>query len=490
MTERVVAVAGGGVSGLATAEAILHKSAAAGVPTRVIVLESESAPGGKIRSSRESGFVVETGPHGFLDKEPKMFELIDRLDIRGELIAANVGAARRFIMREGKLREVPSSPPGFILSDILPLTGKLRVGLEPFMGGPPEGDESVRDFAARRIGPQAADVLVDAMVTGIYGGDPRRLSLRSAFPRMFELERDHGSLIKAQLAIAKEKKKLLEAGEHVVEQKGTGAPTGTLHSFKEGLSTLIDALAGRVEIRCEESVQSIERVGHRWRLHGRSEIDADALVSTVPAYVAEPLLAPHAPAIAERIGRVPYVACSVVVQAFHPRDVRRSAEGFGFLVPGGEKRDVLGTIWASTVFPEHVPEGMIMFRSMLGGARRPDLAHCSEEELARRARKELEELMGVDPKAQPLLQRVIPWPKAIPQYEVGHAAKVEAADAIERELPGVFLSGNAFRGVAVLACVSEADRIAERVLTHVASLPATNESDSTPYPRGQASASL
>lgn len=494
MTERTVAIIGGGVSGLATAEAIERYAAASGRPTKVIVLESDEAPGGKIKTQIEDGFVIESGPHGFLDKEPKMFELIDRLGIRDELVASNTASARRFIVRAGELRELPSSPMGFLTSDILPFSGKLRVAFEPFMPGPQSNDESVRDFAARRIGPQAADVLVDAMVTGIYGGDPRRLSLKSAFPRMFELERDHGSLVKAQFAIAAKKRaerKALEAKVGVEDevadgtapkQTSMGAPTGTLHSFRRGLSTLIDALAARADLRCGQSVETLSRRGQRWVLDARGEqLEVDAVVSTAPAYVVKRLLEPIHPALTEAACSIPYVPCSVVVQAFKPETVRRSVDGFGFLIPGGEERDVLGTIWASTVFPEHAPDGLVMFRSMLGGARRQDLGRVEPQELAERSRSELNHWMGIDPKAEPVLERVIPWARAIPQYEVGHTSRVDAADRVEQELPGLFLSGNAFRGVAVLACVAQGDVVGERVARYLASLEAeTQGSDPQP----------
>ncbi len=470
MSERRVVILGGGVSGLASAEAVARHAEAAGTPTRVLVLEAEPVPGGKVRSAKEAGFVVETGPHGFLDKEPKMFALIDRLGLRDRLVSANTHSARRFILRGGRLREVPMSPPSFLTSDILPWTGKLRLLFEPFMPGPSVEEESVRQFAARRIGPQAADVLVDAMVTGIYGGDPNRLGLRAAFPRMFELERDHGSLVRAQFAVAKERKRqrALDSGALVPAQAGAGAPTGTLHSFRDGLSTLTDALAARTEVRCDVRAEQIERFGPGWRVKTTDgAIEADAVISTVPSFVAAPLFAAHAPADAAQIEGIPYVPCSVVVQAFRKDQVRRSVDGFGFLVPGGERRDVLGTIWASTVFPDHAPDGTVMFRSMLGGARRPELGAASREELAKRARLELEDLMGLDPNAEPLLERVIPWPKAIPQYDVGHHRRVEAADRIEAALPGCFMGGNAFRGVAVLACVADADRMGERVVAYL-----------------------
>ncbi|MEL6183090.1 MAG: protoporphyrinogen oxidase [Myxococcota bacterium] len=474
---RQVAILGGGISGLATAEALERRAEAAGTPLRVTVLEEGDTPGGKIQSYEKHGFVVETGPHGFLDKEPKMFELIDRLGLRDELVPANVASARRFVARAGKLRELPHSPLHAIWSDILPLSGKLRIALEPFMSGPTDHEESVRAFAARRIGPQAADVLVDAMVTGIYGGDPNRLSLASAFPRMFELERDHGSLFKAQFAVAKQRRaeRALAAGNGAVvpAQSGTGAPVGTLHSFRRGLGTLTRALAARVNVSCESSVQALEAQEGKWRVRTSGEtLEVDAVVSTVPSFVAQELVGPHAPAIAESIGAIHYAPCSVVVQAFKQEDVARSTDGFGFLIPGREKRDLLGSIWASTVFPVHAPEGQVMFRSMLGGRRRPELGRASPEELAGRARQELERWMGLRAGAEPVLEEVIPWPQAIPQYEMGHASRVEAADEVERALPGLFLSGNAFRGVAMLACVAEADTVSERVMSHLASLPA------------------
>lgn len=479
MSARTVAVIGGGVSGLSAAEAIVRHSEEAGQPTRVIVLEGEAAPGGKIQTRVDDGFVIETGPHGFLDKEPKMFELIDRLGIRDQLVAANTASARRFVVRAGRLRELPGSPLSLVTSDILPLTAKLRAAMEPFMPGPSVEDESVRDFAARRIGAHAADVLVDAMVTGIYGGDPRRLSLKAAFPRMFELERDHGSLVKAQMAIAKARraKRQLAAGEEAAPEpksNGTGAPVGTLHSFRHGLGTLIDALASRLEVRCQSSVDRIERKdAGGFIVHACGEtLHADAVVSTVPAYVTERLLSPLHSGLAETVGKVPYVACSVVVQAFRREDVGRSTDGFGFLIPGGEQRDVLGSIWASTVFPDHSPDGIVMFRSMMGGARRPDLGRASPEVLAEKARAELAHWMAVKPAAEPVLETVIPWTKAIPQYEVGHAARVSAADAVEREVPGFFVGGNAFRGVAVLSCVAEGDAVGKRVLRSLQAVPA------------------
>lgn len=455
MTRRV-AIVGGGISGLALAEAIERKSA--GEPIEAVVLEADATPGGKIKSRREGGFVVDDGPHGFLDKEPLVFDLIDRLGLRGDLISANEAAARRFIVRGGALREVPTSPPKFLTSDILPLTGKLRVLFEPFARGRPDGDESVWSFAARRIGKQAADVLVDAMVTGIYGGDPKQLSLVSAFPRMREIEDQYGSLIKAQIRIAKEKKQL---------PARAGQPAGTMHSFKDGVGQLTSALAARTTVRTGFVADRIER-GERFVVHGSGEpVEADAVVLAVPAPVTARLIGAHAPSIAEIAGAVPYAPIAVVVQGFDT-SAAPALDGFGFLAPHVESRPILGSIWASSVFPDQVPKDAIMFRTMVGGARNAALARGTDEEIRAHVRGELATLCGLDANVAPRLERIIRWPEAIPQYVVGHSERVAAVDALEREVPGLFVSGNAYRGVALLTCIADAERVAGRVVEALA----------------------
>ena len=476
---RFVAVIGGGISGLAAAEAVQRYTASGGSPARVVVFESDAVSGGKIKTAVDNGFVVETGPHGFLDREPKMFALINRLGLESELVSANTASARRFLVRDGLLREIPSSPFAFLRSDILPWSGKLRLLLEPFVPGRPDPSESVFDFAARRIGVQAADTLIDAMVTGIYGGDPRQLSLKSAFPRMYELERDYGGLVRALFALAWQKKwrerKLLAPGSKTKSPTKTkspvGAPAGTLHSFRRGLGTLVQALAEKTEVHTRSEIRSIKPSAQGWLVRTPAEeIRVDAVVSTVPSYVLRALLVDFEPRGAEEVGQVPYVPCSVVVQCFDQAHVKRSTDGFGFLLPGREQRPVLGSIWASTVFPDHAPQGQVMFRTMIGGARNAELGRASKTELASIARAELNHWMGVDPRPEPNFEAVIPWPEAIPQYNLGHDAVVEAADGLESQYPGLFIGGNGFRGAALLACVAHGDEVGQRVAAHLSSL--------------------
>jgi oxygen-dependent protoporphyrinogen oxidase len=355
-----------------------------------------------------------------------------------------------------------------LASDILPLSAKLRVLFEPFAPRKPNGvDESVFDFAARRIGVGAAEVLVDAMVTGIYGGDPRALSLRSAFPRMAELESEYGSLIKAQIALARARRRL---PSKTGSQHAAGAPVGTMFSFKDGLGELTRALASRLEVRTGSSVERLERIGDRFRVSGSgATLETDAVVFAIPAYDASRILEPHAAEEARAIGGIPYAPVAVVVQGFRREDLGAELDGFGFLVPGGERRRVLGSIFASSVFPEHVPEGFVMMRSMIGGARHPELLHAGDDEVSEIVRGELASLMETHVRKTPTFERIVRWPRAIPQYNLGHSDRVEAADAIETRVPGVFMTGNAFRGVAMIACIVDADRTSERILSRVSS---------------------
>ncbi len=464
---RKIVIVGGGISGLGVAEALQYRAKDAGETIEPIVLEGESVAGGKIRSVRQQGIVVETGPHGFLSKEPKMWSLIDRLGLNHQVIEADNSSARRFIVRKGALRELPTSPPKFLTSDILSLSGRLRVLLEPWASERPSSEESVWQFATRRIGKQAADVLIDAMVTGIYGGDPKLLSLKSAFPRMFELESDYGSLIRAQMSLAKERKQLAaKAGEEPEDAPAGGAPTGSLHSFKDGLGTITEALAATTEVRTQASVHRLERRGHNYLIHygDGQTIEADGVVLAVPSFVASKLLACSFETQADKLKSIEYAPIAVVVQVFRREQVMRDTKGFGFLAPHLEKRQILGTIWASSVFPEHSPSDLVMFRSMVGGARSRDLVDRSEQELLQLTQQELKELVGLADDAQPVIHQVLKWQKGIPQYNLGHQKVVDAADSIQKSWPGIYLTGNGLRGVSMLNCVKEADDLAEKVL--------------------------
>ncbi|MEE2902548.1 MAG: protoporphyrinogen oxidase [Myxococcota bacterium] len=439
-----IGIIGGGIAGLSIAEALCEFAP----NLHPIVFESSEQAGGKIQTFTKEGFVIETGPHGFLDKEPRVDELIDRLGLRSEVVVANEDANNRYLVRNGTLKKLPLKPQGFLFSGILPLSQRLRVLFEPWVAANQSSeDESVYDFAARRLGPGVADVLIDAFVTGIFAGDPKKLSVQSAFPMLRTMERDYGSLIKAQK-----------------DMKARALTKPKLLSFKNGLGTLTQALAKKVEVRCQQAVQKIQKKGTRYLLHTADASEyVDAIVLAAPAHVSGKLTQSLNKRYAKQIASIPFVPVNVAVQCFHRQDIKRELDGFGFLVPHLEDRPVLGSIWASTVFTDHAPDATVMFRTLVGGKRLPENAEGSDEEILQRVRKQIEHFCGLSAQARPIVQEVIRWPRGIPQYEIGHSERVAAIDAFEREVPGLFFAGNSYRGVSMIQCISEAIDVSDKL---------------------------
>lgn len=451
-------VVGGGISGLALAH---YARRLAGIEP--LVLEADARPGGKVQTEWIDGCCCEWGPQGFLDNVPETLELADQLGLTGELVRADGASADRFIVRDGELRRVPLSPPAFLTSSILTLGGRLRVLLEPFQPRGPE-EETVFAFAARRIGREAAEVLVDAMVTGVYAGDSTRLSLPSTFPRMREMEATHGSLVKAMLAKLKERRRRRAAGEAQPSGAGPAGPGGTLTTFRLGMQQLTDvlaaSLASRVRVGCP--VDGVGRDGDAFVVRARSgeairaRRVAVAVPPTVAAGILENLLDP--PAV-EALRAIPAVRVAVVMTAYRaPRPFAHACRGFGFLVPGRERRRILGTIFCDATFPGQAPEGTTLLRTLLGGARAGELLDLADRDLVELVRRELAGLLGGNP--VPSLIHVIRHDYAIPQYTLGHRERLRAIDEAAGRFDGLLVTGNGLRGVALNACVSEARRAA------------------------------
>ncbi len=403
-----IAVLGAGITGLATAHHLRDRA-------EVVVFEASDRAGGNIRTEDFEGCRVEWGPNGFLDNEPATLELVEELGLTPRLVRASQEAAVRYVWRDGRLRELPAKPPSFLLSDCLPLGARLRVLMEPFAAKPPGDDESVYDFAARKIGRGAADVLVDAMVTGVFAGDPRRLSVRSAFPKLYNLEAEYGSLIRGS--------------------KGRGfGPKGTLTSFDEGLEVLVRALAKDLDVRYASRLDELPG-------------DFDHVVCTAPASRAAELLGG---ALAPLLRRIPGGPVAVVALIYkRPVDV---PEAFGFLVPRGQGLRVLGTLYDSSIFPNRAPEGWRLFRTLVGGRRDPQALELADDELLGVVARDLERAWGAFP--EPDAWKVIRHPLGISQYEIGHQALLEEIEAACP--PWLRLAGASYRGVALNLCIKDA----------------------------------
>ena len=450
---RRVVVVGGGVAGLATAFEL--RSADPG-GTEVTVLEAASRTGGNLETDQSSGFICEHGPNGFLDNAPDTLDLVRRLNLTGRLLPSDDAARRRFLYRGGRLHRLPENPAAFLGSRVLSLPGRLRVLWEPFARARPEGDETIDAFAARRIGTEAAGVLVDSMVSGVFGGDARTLSLRASFPKMWEMETAHGSLVRAMLA---------RRGQRPGESSSV-TPRGRLTSFAGGVQDLVDALTTSLSpgVRTNTRVTSLARRGECWQvaLSNGEQLEADVVVLAGGAAPAAAIVAGLDASLAATLAAIPSAPLAVVALGFDRRTLDHPLDGFGFLVPRGEQLPLLGALWDSSIFPNRAPEGFALVRVMLGGARDPERVANADDRLVAAARDGLATTMGL--RAAPVWTRVVRYPIGIPQYTVGHLERVAAIDASLARLPGLFVTGNSFRGVSINACVTDAKAVAARVV--------------------------
>ncbi len=482
-----VVIVGGGITGLTTAFEVREAANAAGAsglagasgPVEVVVLEASSSPGGNIRTERTRGYTIENGPNGFLDNAPTTVDLVRRLGLEGELQRADEAAARRFIYRNGRLHEAPTGPLSFLRSPLLGLRGRLRVLAEPFARARPAHiDETIYDFASRRIGSEAASVLVDAMVSGVFAGDIHTLSLASSFPKMAAMEAEHGGLVRAMVARMRERKAARrEAEERVARGEdvesmtrpgGPAGPGGTLTSFRNGLDTLIDGLVGALgdAVRTESPVAAVRRrpaaemkaAGpgtSAWavKLASGEVLDADAVVVTIPSPRAGPLFQDGDPELATVVREIDTAGLAVVATVYDAATIPE-VDGFGFLVPRGEGLRILGCLWDSAVFPGRAPDGKVLLRSMIGGAHDPAAVTEEGDVLLDRVRHDLRLAMGID--AEPELTRIYRWPLGIGQYTVGHQQRLDRIHDRLDANPGLWVAGSSYYGVSMNACVEKA----------------------------------
>jgi oxygen-dependent protoporphyrinogen oxidase len=455
---------GGGVAGLSVAFEILDRARGRADAPEIVCLEAETRPGGNIHSDESEGYLTEWGPNGFLDNVPATLDLARRLGISDRLLPADPSSHDRFLFRRGRLRKLPTGPLSFLASGVLSLWGRLRVLGEPFGPGPKgDGDESVHDFAARRIGPEAARALVGAMVTGIYAGDARQLSLRSTFPKMWHMEREYGTLLRALWH------KRRQARAQGTTSGGPAGPGGRLTSFEGGLETLIQGLARAVgpALRTGTKVEGLETSpeGFRVRVMSGEPFDASAVVLACPAWHAAEATGSLDAKLSSVLTEIPSASLAVVHLGFEDARLPRKPTGFGFLVPRGEGPRILGTIWASSIFPGRAPPGRSLLTTMVGGAQDPDAAGLPEDELVRIVREDLRRCMEIE--AAPCFVRIYRHPRGIPQYTIGHGKRLEAVGKRLEAHPGLFVAGNSYRGISVNNCADEAPRIAEEVLGFV-----------------------
>ncbi|HUO52810.1 MAG TPA: protoporphyrinogen oxidase, partial [Gemmatimonadaceae bacterium] len=448
-----IVVIGGGISGLAAAWAARQEAARVPGGLEVLVLERDPEVGGKARTLARDGWLVEAGPGGFLGGRPDVDRLIAAVGMEGERVTADAAAAHRFIVIRGKMREVAQNPVAFARSGLLSAGGFLRLLAEPLVPRRTDGaDESIWQFTARRLGRQVADNLIRPMTLGIYAGDAASLSVQACFPRMTALERDHGGLIRGLIA-----------------RRGK-ASSGALTSFRRGMQSFPEAIAARggFTVRRGAAVQGIARTDDGWavRVAGDAEaIPADAVIIAAEPFAAAPLLRPLDARAADELDAIACPPVSVVGLGYAGAEAARIPVGFGALIARGEGLRALGNLWESRFYPERGPSGAVLVRAMFGGQVDPEAGSLGEAELVALAREEVKRLYGIT--AAPVMQRVYRWPRAIPQYAMGHVARVERIERAVGAFPGLFITGYGMRAIGFADAAVNAVRCGERAAAAV-----------------------
>jgi len=444
-------IIGGGISGLSLAYFLREQDPS----FDITVLESGKKAGGKIWTDKVEGFLCEGGVNGFLDNRPRTLELAEKLSLSP--LRSSENARKRFIFSDSILHRLPESPVAFFTSNLLSLSGRLRILGEMFVAKGTGEEETLAEFARRRLGQEAYEKLIDPMASGIYAGDPNAMSLKSCFLKVYNLEQNYGSLIKGMLKMQKEAKK---TGKKV----GAG-PGGVLTSFYDGMESMIQALTAFLgdALKTAAKVVSVDKVNNGYTVHcadGKS-FDADVVVIASPAHEAMGMVKPLDITLSSVLSEISYPAVSVVCLGYKRTRIRRPLDGFGFLVPYREGRKILGTLWDSSIFPNRAPEGFVLLRTMLGGARMSDLALRGRDTLIDLVTGELKDIMGID--VQPDFGQVYTHEKGIPQYTPGHEKRLERIDEIMKKFKGMYITGNAYRGIGVNDCIENSFALAMRI---------------------------
>jgi oxygen-dependent protoporphyrinogen oxidase len=453
-----VAVVGAGVSGLTTAFLLAQRG------IRVEIVEATSRTGGAIATEKHDGMLYERGPNSALDTHPCIGELLAALGIANERIETRPEAATRYVAKDGCLTALPMSPGAFLRTRLFSARGKLGLAREPFVApAAPGTEESVARFVTRRLGRQFLDYAIEPFVAGVYAGNPDELSVSAAFPRLHALEQRYGSLLKGQIKGARERARRGEKAKNVAKS----------FSFRGGMQTLPDALtralppvrtsAEAVRIgRSDDGSLEVELGGEP----GTTRITARSIVLAVPANAAAELMRPHAPDAAAALETIVYAPVASVACAYLRRDVAHALDGFGFLLPRVENGRILGALFSSSMFAGRAPEGTVLMTAFVGGRRQPALALESEETIAGIVHEALASFLGAH---DPGFTAVTRWPRAIPQYTLGHAERLSRAEAAESALSGLFLCASYRGGVSVGDCIKSAHETANRVVANLRS---------------------
>lgn len=440
-----IGILGAGISGLSTAYALSRKDIAA------TVYEKSAEAGGAIRSVEKNGWLVEEGPNTLMVKSSALWDLIEELGLGNEILGAGKSAQKRFVIKDKELVSLPMSAGDFLTTPLLSAGAKFRLLKEPFVAPSVHHDESIARFVKRRLGKEPLDYGVNPFVSGIYAGDPQSLSVKHTFSSLWDMEQQFGSLFKGLLKRNRKATKVKRA----------------LISFKKGNQQLAEAMAVALgkNLHTSTVVDTVKKEQGMWVVKGSRdgklfEHKHHCLVSTLPAYAHADIFG-HP--LFEDLSDLPYVPMHVVALGFRKQQISHPLDGFGMLAPKVENLHFLGSLFSSTLFPGRAPKGHHLLTSFIGGARQPELANKSQQELQTLLLNELDQLIGI--KGDPVFMHHKQWSKAIPQYEVGYDYFLSLMKEIEEEHHGLYLEGNFRGGVSVPDCISSGFETAQKATT-------------------------
>ncbi len=438
-----IVIIGGGISGLTAAFLLKNKG------FEVTLFEKSGCVGGNIQTVEIDGFKIEYAPNSLL-KSPRLVDLIRELKLDAEVLAANSLNKKRYVLQNGKLKSLPMSVLKMAADDYFSLRARLRLLKEPFVRTKSPENESVAEFFQRRLGGEIVERAADPFIAGIYAGNPENLSVRAAFPRLYELEKTHGSLLVGSLFSKTEK-----ADKNFPRT----------FSFESGVQTLTDRLAESLgeSVEFNTEVAKIEKTADgKWLVQTEKDENIfDALIISTPAESAARLIENLDLNLSEQLKKIYYPPIAMVFFGVKKETVEKKLDGFGFLVPSSEKHKILGTIWNSAVFENRAPDGYHLLTTFVGGARNAEIYEKSDAELLEIVDEELQSILGLQ--AKPAFTHIKRWRKAIPQYELGYEKIAQSIEDFEKSHRGIYFCSNFYKGISVGDCVKNAYRTAEEI---------------------------
>jgi protoporphyrinogen/coproporphyrinogen III oxidase len=472
MSRRIVVI-GGGIAGLAAAHRLLELRNEQPLDLDVLLLEASNRLGGCIATERVGDFLIEAGPDSFISEKPWALRLCERLGLGPRLVSTQSAHQKIYVVHNGKLLPLPegffllapTQLAPFVRTPLFSWRGKLRMLAELLIPrGDTNVDESLGAFVRRRFGNEALERVAQPLLGGIYAADPDKLSLISTMPRFKEMEKSQRSVIWGMWSEQRRRARKREGG--------SGARWSLFVTLAGGMQELVDAIGQRLpqgSTRLNTAVTSLFPVDRkqRWQIAtGTNEIiETDGIILATPAFHNAQILASAAPEAAKDLSSIAYASSATISLAYRNRDFPRMPDSFGFVVPAIESRRIMACTFSSLKYPGRASEDHVLLRAFLGGSLQPNLLDDNDTTLERNVRAEIASLLGVD--AEPLLVRLQRYPNSMPQYHVGHQARIQRIEAALESYTNLALAGSAYHGVGIADCVRTGEEAAEKLFKQI-----------------------